>query len=175
MKIKVLALFLNKIICFCVFKNMAADLNKYVNEAIELELNVSDLYLLFYNLFPQDSNFWWNLAIEEKNHAALLKNLKELYRVYHEFPAEIMLSNVQDLENANKDIRENIESFKGHPSRKRAFEYAIHIEESAGESHFQAFAESKSLPEPFEVFRQLNMDDKNHANRVRNYMVQNSI
>ena len=121
---------------------MAADLDNYLNEAIELELNVSDLYLLFYNLFPMDSNFWWNLTIEEKNHAALLKNLKDLYHVCHEFPEEIFSAN---------------------------------IEESAGEAHFQAFTESNELPDPFEVFRQLNMDDRNHAKRIQNYMLQNAI
>lgn len=154
---------------------MANDLDKYINEAIELELNVSDLYLLFYNLFPEDSNFWWSLTIEEKNHAALLKNLKDLYHIFHEIPNEILLGDYKDLENANRDIRESIDSFRSNPSRKKAFEYAIHIEESAGEAHFQAFAESTTLPEPFETFRQLNMDDKNHSNRIRNYMQQNNI
>ncbi|HNX66394.1 MAG TPA: hypothetical protein PKH02_05890 [Bacteroidales bacterium] len=154
---------------------MAADLDNYLNEAIELELNVSDLYLLFYNLFPMDSNFWWNLTIEEKNHAALLKNLKDLYHVCHEFPEEIFSANIEELKNANKDIRENIDLFKSHPSRRKAFEYAVHIEESAGEAHFQAFTESNELPDPFEVFRQLNMDDRNHAKRIQNYMLQNAI
>jgi len=36
---------------------MNVEFDKYLNEAIELELNVSDLYLHFYTLFPEDSNF----------------------------------------------------------------------------------------------------------------------
>jgi hypothetical protein len=154
---------------------MGADLDRYINQAIELELNVSDLYLLFYSLFPQDSNLWWALSIEEKNHAALLKNLKQLYHVSNELPPGIIPENIDDLENTNKEILSNFDNFKTKPSRERALEYAIHLEESAGEAHYQAFAESNNLSENFEVFRILNMDDKNHALRIQNYMRENMI
>jgi hypothetical protein len=154
---------------------MSDALDKYINEAIELELNVSDLYLLFYSLFPQDKNFWWALSIEEKNHAALLKNLKLLFRVSHELPPDILPKNLEDLEITNKEIIAYIDTFKNKPSRRKAFEYAIHLEESAGEVHFQVFAENKNLPEKFEIFQILNMDDKNHASRIQNYMNTNMI
>ena len=152
---------------------MMSDIEKYLNQAIELELNISDLYLLFYSLFPQDSNFWWALSIEEKNHAALLKNLKQLYDVSHKVPDEVNPQNINEIESINKAIKSGLLSFKEHPERKKAFEYALTLEQSAGEAHYQKFAENENLPPIFEVFRQLNMDDKNHATRIRNYMLQN--
>jgi len=150
-----------------------SDIEKYINQAIELELNVSDLYLLFYSLFPQDSNFWWTLSIEEKNHAALLKNLKQLYQVSHKIPDEINPENLGELESVNREIKSNFLVFKEHPLRDKAFEYALMLEQSAGEAHYQKFAENENLSPIFEVFRQLNKDDKNHATRIRNYMRQN--
>lgn len=152
---------------------MISDIEKYINQAIELELNISDLYLLFYSLFPRDSNFWWTLSIEEKNHAALLKNLKQLYEVSHKIPDEINPQNIEEIESINKEIKSNFLAFKEHPVRNKAFEYALMLEQSAGEAHYQKFAENENLPPVFEVFRQLNMDDKNHATRIRNYMRQN--
>lgn len=154
---------------------MNAVFDKYINEAIQLELNVSDLYLLFYTLFTEDSRFWRILTIEERNHAALLKNLKQLFHIIHEIPPYILPERIEDLEAANREITETITCFKEKPSRKKAFEYAIQIENSAGEAHFQLFAESNILPEQFDIFRQLNMDDKNHADRIRNYMLSHAI
>lgn len=149
---------------------MKAEFDRYINEAIKLELNVSDLYLLFYSLFPEDSNFWWILAVEEKNHAALLKNMKQLYHIIHATPEDLLPEHIEDLEEANRRITETMLDFRKDPSRKKAFEYAISIEESVGESHFQMFTENHSRPEEFEIFRQLNLDDKNHATRIQSYM-----
>jgi hypothetical protein len=154
---------------------MNGEFDKYLNEAIELELNVSDLYLLFYTLFPEDCDFWRALVIEEKNHASLLKNLKQLYHIVHELPPEIYPQRIEDLQAANRDIISTIDSMKNNPSRKKAFEYAMHIELSAGEAHYQLFAESTQISEKFEIFQQLNMDDKNHAMRIEKYMRANSI
>jgi len=149
---------------------MKVEFDKYLNEAIELELNVSDLYLLFYTLFPEDSDFWRALVIEEKNHASLLKNLKQVYHIAHEFPPEILPEKYEDLQAANKDITSTMDLMKNNPSRKKAFEYAISIELSAGEAHFQLFVENTDISEKFEIFKQLNMDDKNHATRIEKYM-----
>ncbi len=149
---------------------MMADFERYINEAIKLELNVSDLYLLFYRLFPEDSFFWWMMAVEEKNHAALLKNLKKAYSIMHEVPCNLNYERIQDLEAVNQEISEILITIKENPSRKKAFEYAILLEESAGESHFQIFTENHSDPDHFDIFRQLNMDDKNHAERIQKYM-----
>jgi hypothetical protein len=152
---------------------MNVEFDKYLNEAIELELNVSDLYLLFYTLFPEDSAFWRSLVIEEKNHASLLKNLRQVYLIAHDFPPEILPERFEDLQAANKDITSTINLMKNNPSRKKAFEYAMQIEQSAGEAHFQFFIDNTKVSEKFEIFQQLNMDDKNHANRIEKYMHSN--
>ena len=52
---------------------------KILDESIKLELNIADLYLVFHEKIPEDSKFWWQLLLEEKNHATLLKTGKEVY------------------------------------------------------------------------------------------------
>ncbi|MCG6533786.1 MAG: hypothetical protein L7F78_03655, partial [Syntrophales bacterium LBB04] len=56
---------------------MQNDFLQVVDEAVTLELNISELYLYFYHSFPDDSDLWWKLALEEKNHGALLRSGRE--------------------------------------------------------------------------------------------------
>jgi len=65
---------------------MDDNLTKLLEEAILLELHVSKLYLLFSKLFPEDADFWWQICLEEKNHAALLKSGKTLFCHRNFFP-----------------------------------------------------------------------------------------
>jgi len=149
---------------------MSADFDRFLNEAIALELNVSDLYLLFYSLFTEDAPFWWTLSIEEKNHASILKNLKQVYHITNDLPADILPERIEELKAANDEINDIMNKIKANPVRKEAFENAIRIEHSAGESHFQFFINNRSFPDKFDIFKQLNLDDKNHADRILRYM-----
>ena len=57
---------------------MGQNFDQLIQEAIQLELNIAKLYLLFHQLLPEDSTFWWKLVIEEENHAALLKTIEQM-------------------------------------------------------------------------------------------------
>ena len=64
--------------------------------SIHLELQVSELYLLYHETFQQDKDFWWKMALEEKNHAALLKSGR-LYLEMGMFPAELIHGKIEVL------------------------------------------------------------------------------
>ena len=55
---------------------MDKELSRILDESIQLELNVADLYLSFCHAFAEDKDFWSHLAEEEGNHAALLRSGK---------------------------------------------------------------------------------------------------
>ncbi|MEE8377166.1 MAG: hypothetical protein V3R45_02225 [Candidatus Aminicenantaceae bacterium] len=55
---------------------MSGDFKELLETSIELELLVSDLYSLYNEIFPEDSDFWWDLSFEEKNHASLLESMR---------------------------------------------------------------------------------------------------
>lgn len=155
--------------------------NKYgqmIEESIRIELQVAELYLLFYNYFPQDKGFWWKIALEEKNHAALIRSLGEFSEYLDEFPENLFSSSMPDLENTNRMLSSLIEKFTGEaPNRETAFRTALEIEESAGELHYQGFMEDEegSGSKIAEIFRQLNREDKDHSERIRSYIQRNSI
>ena len=41
-------------------------LEQFIDEAIQLELNAAEIYLIFSGAIPEDANFWATLAWEEK-------------------------------------------------------------------------------------------------------------
>jgi len=149
---------------------MKDEFNTLIEKAIQLELNVAELYIHFYRLFPSDATFWWELAIEEKNHAALLKTLQQMNNAYVEIPDEIYPAGKEALEESNQKISAAIREFDKNPDRTRAFHAACEIENSAGEIHYDSFAKSISNSQVATIFKKLNGDDIDHAARIKNYM-----
>ena len=155
---------------------MEKDLTALIKESINLELNAANLYLLFHTLFPEDAVFWWELTLEEKNHAALLRSGKELFLPRDKFPHDLVEDRLQDLIDTNSELNSLIEEYEVNPpSREEAFNIALSVENSAGELHFQRFMDKKPSSRMAEIFQELNKDDKNHAERISSYMKCNSI
>ena len=157
---------------------MKEEYRQVIEESIKIELQVAELYLLFYSYLPQDKEFWWKIALEEKNHAALIRSLGDLSEYLTEFPKNLFPSSVIELEKTNTVLSSLIEKFAAEPpDRETAFNTAIKIEESAGELHYQGFMENEknSSMKVSEIFRQLNREDKNHSIRIRAYMLKNDI
>lgn len=150
------------------------DIIKYLKEAIKVEFHVSDLYLLFANQFEEDYKFWWKIANEELNHAALLKTGIEFAKL-NEFPDEIILGDINDLINLNKKFIKFTKKVKKNPSRQLCFEIALEIENSAGESHYQETMSNHSDNKIIKIFQHLNHDDIDHYNRIKDYYSKNII
>lgn len=150
---------------------MEKDILTIVDEAIALELNVAELYLRFHHQFPDDAMFWWQLAVEEKNHAALLRSGRECLIVKAGlFPSGIVSSALSPLVEANKSLAILLAETKERiPSREEAFRLAIRLEESAGEIHFETFMKMTPKTTAEQMFQSLNQDDKDHARRLREY------
>lgn len=155
---------------------MNNDLLNIIDESIKLELNASELYYIFYENYIEDSDFWWELHMEEKNHASLLRSIKEFFVPYNKIPEDLVVDNLRLLKETNKEIEDIIEYVKkAKPSRLAAFTTALKLEQSAAETHFQNFMEG-SFGEKFEeVIRRLNREDRNHYLRIKNYMEEHSI
>jgi hypothetical protein len=76
---------------------MDKKLAQLIDESIKLELNISKIYMFFCNTFSEDSEFWRKLALEEKNHADIIKNGKGRFLLPGQFPSELLVSSVQTL------------------------------------------------------------------------------
>lgn len=149
---------------------MDNDLVKLAEEAIRLEYNVSRLYMIFRDAHPEDAQFWWQLVIEEGNHAALIKSGLEYFMPLGIFP-EGMLPEMADLQEANAELESLLEQYEASPpSRETAFNIALKTEMSAGEIHFQRTMTKEADSKVLKMFQKLNEDDKDHAKRIRDYM-----
>lgn len=146
-----------------------------IEEAIKLELYISDLYMLFYRKFPEDEKFWWQLAIEEQNHAALLKTVRQMGHAQLNVPVDIIPANLNELAESNKILLEAIAEFEAQPDRNRAFQFAFKMEQAAGELHYENFMRFATESRLTAVFRKLNGEDINHAERLRKYMTDYNI
>ncbi len=154
---------------------MNNDLIDLIDEAILLELNLFELYMLFYRRFSEDTQFWWKLAIEEQNHAALLKTAKQMERSHIQIPREILPAGLEELEASNRKIVQAIEKFEILHDRNKAFQFAHNIENSAGEIHYDTFMNSEVDSHVQSVFQKLNGEDTHHAERIRKYMIDHHI
>ncbi|MBN1412051.1 MAG: hypothetical protein JW969_14500 [Spirochaetales bacterium] len=141
-----------------------------LDEAIRLEMSVSDLYFLYSEIFAEDKKFWWQLCIEEKNHASLLRSVMETRDTLFStniFPEQMIYDNLDAMKTAIKEIKEKIKQFGNTPpSRDGAFQYALKLEQSAGELHYQKFMTKKSDSRIVAIFQKLNDGDIDHAQRI---------
>jgi hypothetical protein len=145
-----------------------------VDASIKLELNVSALYTIFHEIFPQHASFWWKLSLEENNHAALLRAAKEQFAPIGKFPTQLIDSDLQNVVDCNNKITTLVDRYKiAPPEESEAFSVALALEQTGGELHYQQFMEHETPVN--KVFRKLNADDKNHAERIRAYMERHAI
>ncbi len=152
---------------------MTEDILHLINESIHLERNIAALYMFFYGAFPEDSDFWWQLSLEENNHAALLESGRNYFIPADElFPYQIISTRLDFLTKINYEIETRLEEYKKSvPSRESAFNLALRLEESTGELHFQqTMTTEESNSEALKLFKGLNKEDKDHAIRIRRYM-----
>ena len=117
---------------------MDNDITAILDEAIKIELNISDLYHIFSEKFSADKDFWWQLVMEEKNHASLLLTGKEFLK-FKRFPKKLLPDSLAELKEVNKMILEIQQKFMTDPDRIRAFEAAFQLENSTGEVHYQNY------------------------------------
>ncbi len=147
-----------------------------IDKGVELELLLSDLYMAFSELFPDDSDFWWRLSVEEKHHASFLESGREVLLPFDKFPTEILPKSIDELTQVCNQISKVIIYCKEKSiSREEAFNYAVYIEGSAGEAHYQSALERDVDSDVLRVFHVLNEGDKNHKERILAYMNEHGI
>ena len=150
---------------------MSSDWTQLTNEAVQLETNVGKLYLRFRECFPEDEAFWGQLAIEENNHAELIRSAVDFFMAGDVIPEQVLLAPLASLRAANRKLSKRLEEYaRKPPSRAEAFYVALATENSAGEIHFQRLVTESANSRVVELFQQLNTDDKDHAERIVTYM-----
>lgn len=139
-----------------------------LSESAKLEENVGALYLKISTLFPEDRDFWVQLAEEEKHHASIFRTFFDKKLPLFLFPEEMMDTDLARLKENNKTIKEVTSHLLSRFKNKmNAYAYALELEESAGEMHFQQAMSAETDSESLLLLQGINKDDKDHYKRIK--------
>jgi hypothetical protein len=151
-------------------------LKKIIDESILLELNISELYKIFNQAFPEDAYFWWELSEEEEAHAVLIRDTVRINVETFEVLAEMFSPTLSKLKEANEIIDGLIRKYgEKPPSREKVLNLALEIEHTSGEIQYQKFMSKKSDDLIVQLYQKLNKSEENHAARVKKYMAEHNI
>ncbi len=145
-------------------------LDELIDESIRLELNVAELYKTFSEALPEEQDFWWQLHIEEKSHAALIRAARDSFAKRGKFPHDLIANSIDDLKRSNAKVEMLTGKFNvTPPTPLEACEVAVALENEAGEMHYTRFMEKDASNAVDNVFQVLNRGDKDHERRIREH------
>lgn len=140
-----------------------------ISESANFEKNVAKLYLLLSKSFNEDSRFWLNLYIEEKNHQTIFELFLEGDIPLNLFPEEVIDKDVKNLKHFNELLKKELDGFlKKYRKKADAYEFALKMEEASSEGIFQDAMDIDSNSEELYLIQRINKDDKDHKRKIRN-------
>jgi hypothetical protein len=155
---------------------MDKQLGHIIDESVQLELNVGELYKVFSRTFQEDAPFWSELYEEELHHANLIKKVGELDFLTQNLIPNMLPVKLDDIRETNESISACIGKCTSNPpSRDEAFNLALELEGSAGEIHYQEFMDNEQDDILSKTFQKLNAGDKDHYTRISAYMTEHGI
>ena len=146
-----------------------------LNEAIRFELSMSKLYSLFQTQFKKDSEFWGELADEEKRHAQIILKFKPFLSLAEKLSDNFTSIGFSTFEINNIQVQKAIESFTPKSTREDAFRTSIKLENSSSEENYRLLLSSEADSEILSVFQTLNGEDRKHYQRIIDYIIVRNI
>jgi len=145
-----------------------------IDASIQLENDIANLYSIFYATFEKHTEFWWHLHLEERNHASLIKTIRDYFEPAGVLPDDLLHGDLQEINHCSAAITNLIQQYDSQPpDETEAFNTALAIEKTVCEAHYQHFMTSHE--QMGSLFRRLNQDDKDHYDRIKAYMESNDI
>ena len=149
---------------------------RFLNEASQLEIRVANLYTLFAETFPEDADFWRQLAHEEKDHAALIRTIKGNPNWSDKFVSTFASGLLQEIRKTNQWLSSLYAEFSAKKSdRKTALDTARQIEKSAGEIDYENFMVQETDSWILKGLQRLNEYERDHHKRIEEYMRENNL
>jgi hypothetical protein len=140
-------------------------------QLIEIEEDAAKLYRSFGVLYPADSILWYQLAVEEDQHANLLRMHR---KSIEDLPASgeyLLATPIETLYRINSRMQDILLVCGRQPTtRGNCFAIALQIEQSLREIHLQNARGSADDAMTVQIFHTLTTEDSDHANRIRRHM-----
>ncbi len=143
---------------------------KIFERLAKIELLVSDIYMRLSEVIPDDKEFWWRLAMEERGHASLIRTGYETFEAMNLFPDELTSISLEELDRSVEEKESLLKRLSSSPSpisREEALRAALAIEEQDIEMKFQSLMEKVSESKAMRLFQTLNKDTHDHAKRIK--------
>jgi hypothetical protein len=152
---------------------MEKELLALFDEMIKMERKVAALYLLYMELFPEDSGFWHEMWEDEEMHAAIIHSAKDYFFEDGLFPIEALDLDRARLEKMNSSLELTISQYRNeHPLKKTALLRSLEVEHSSGEYCYNSALETQAQTPGINLLRDLTGKGCKHEKKIRELMMQ---
>jgi hypothetical protein len=145
-------------------------LYKYLDEAIDLEQALAELYFAFQCKFPTDAEFWWHMVIKKESHVSVLTNIKSICDVTDSISEELKPEQDNNYKTTAYHIRNFVLPVDYNITRKEALQKACEIEKMAGITIHKLIYEGKSSILGKRVLQRAGYKELSHYEQIINYM-----
>lgn len=148
-------------------RQIMGELGERIRACVIVELLAAGIYRRMADLYPEQSSFFMELHLEEKNHAALLTAGKGLL-IKEKVPDHVAPDSLSEINEAI-DCARNINERLGKEgvSLKEALELALRFENTSAENNFHEAFDEKSDSEIIQKLRKLRVESGHHAGRIK--------
>lgn len=145
------------------------EIGEKIEMAARLESRIGDLYQEFSKLFPQDRDFWWQLALEEKNHSSILESGRVTFTPVNTFPEKLVPPDINELRSLHSELDSAFEVLPTY-NRATAFQKALELENCTVEYYYQQAMDEKHPDSYLLNFQELNRESGKHVERIQAYV-----
>lgn len=149
---------------------MKTKLSERIKTCIAIESGIAEIYHSFSGLFPKAKSFWYELAMEEENHASVLL-VGSKYVKSGKLPGYIVPRSLKKMKSTLQlidDIKEKINS--GNISMKEALDMAMKLELTMEESYVLEVLTRETKDEVIARLQKLVGETKVHVTKISEYM-----
>jgi hypothetical protein len=138
-----------------------------VKESARFESCVAKLYLHLSRTFAEDRDFWLQLYTEEKNHSAIFAAFAIGELPLSLLPHEVIDTDLARIKSNIAIVEQALTGFNAkYDTKLKAYEFALEIEQLAGEAIFQEGLSKESDSEALFFIQRINKDDFDHRKRI---------
>jgi hypothetical protein len=149
---------------------MKNDLSERIKTCVAIESGIADIYHSFARLFPKAKTFWYELAMEEENHASVLL-IGSRYVKLGILPNYIVPKSLHKMNSTLQLIDYTKKRIKSDDiSMKEALDTAMKLELTMEESYLLEVLTRETNNEVIARLQKLLGDTKLHITKISEYM-----
>jgi len=140
---------------------------KLIETSSRLEIDISKVYHFLSDKFPEDHQFWWQLATEEEDHSAIYESFLRSPLLMDVFPLEIVDHDLAGILSVCEQIEADLPVMgQWELSKAQFYEYALTVEQASSEGKFQQAMLDENPSRFLRTVQRINADEIRHKERI---------